>query len=317
MAFVEKDREWISIDETEVFNANSLYKRYEIAKPSTYNIVYKKEDSALSTNGYNVYEIDTKKLTENGILTKSAYSQKWPYNSYISFFDEAKKEEFANAINLAVDFSPLLPAVAFAEGKTLKGIASVVDPLTTSIVQGTFDTVKHLWRWAKKIVTGSNSSNANNDPDYYNGLPPAGCGPIVIAQLMWHWREYPSVQEYYPKINKLADNYYYNGEKTYYWYDGEFDDIKSTMKTIWDTNFFNFSKISIDKEYVAIANQLNFNGTFADIKTNSLEGPLHQFKSKITNPSIESAAKSLYEAIVLNKIPVVACLSKKTKIILL
>ena len=137
----------------------------------------------------------------------------------------------------------------------------------------------------------------------FNGKNAAGCAVTALGQLLYYWRDYPEVKNEFPMVAKMQDYlvYNYTDDKTYtYKYDGEFEDLKSYMK-----------KISSNYTYGKISTPI---GSSAIPKESAMSKILKKMRSSVHNRNEEESAKFLYEAIVLNRIPVIVLLQKSSRV---
>ena len=129
-------------------------------------------------------------------------------------------------------------------------------------------------RRAGKKVHG----NADN-----HNLEPAGCGPIAVLTLLWYFRNYPCVQEMYLGIQKIKQRYETSEPR-----DSTLEDI---MKKIWNKNV-----VLKDVDYSGTGSRfIRFDkSVFVEIRE----------KIKCKNVINHNLCKAIFEAVALNRIPV-------------
>lgn len=157
------------------------------------------------------------------------------------------------------------------------------------------------------------------DLDSLNRRNPAGCAYTALGQLFKFWKEYPLVQEFYPKITELFDIYHYlyiddettvfNGKTNNFNCSPEteykeaagykLDDIKKLMKNI---------KPLLDYRY-------SFESGSSGVPIeNRLQKILKKMRSSKKWCSEEAMAQACYESIILNGIPVLAWVQLDRKV---
>lgn len=202
-------------------------------------------------------------IVEKGELDDGQYPQhcqKWPYNSYVS--DAVVKEQIKNDVLW-------IPGMVYDANNGHGGEATVdfFFPVVGNLLGSLF---------------GRKKRKSKVD-DKYNGLEPAGCGPIALLNLFWLYRNYQNIKFVYPGIDTLASYYDYTCSKN--------TTLEKIMRKIWDDNL------------VWIKN-IDYEGTSSSIKFDSL--PLkcmHSFVSK--NATREYKAKRIFESVAINKVPVI------------
>lgn len=116
----------------------------------------------------------------------------------------------------------------------------------------------------------------------HNNLEPAGCGPIAVLMLLWYFRNYPCIKNAYSGIETIQNSYDPNDSRN--------STLEKIMKKIWNEN-------------LVIIKNIDYNGTSSKIKLDSL--PLKKMRSDVSdNSSYEAICKAVFEAIVLNRVPV-------------
>lgn len=116
-----------------------------------------------------------------------------------------------------------------------------------------------------------------------NKLPPAGCGAIAVLTLLWYYRNYPSVQNEYEGIENIEIKYDKTAPKD--------QTLEKIMKKIWEENLL--GKFVFFKQTASLA-----------IRFDKLPG-FYEIKKLYWTNSNEHIYKALFEAVVLNRVPVV------------
>ena len=176
----------------------------------------------------------------------------------------------------------------------------------------------------------------------YEDKYPAGCGTIALGQVAWYFRHEKEIQEKLPYINKIAASYQENGgnksligaigkkkiivsnglySRTYV---EEFPEIKGGEKEPLSGSVEERMGKRLDEVYLketlsALDNYLknvkkSETGTSSNITDNSVSGLFQEIRNElfqIKEPSWNTIAKRLYEAIVVNNIPVIVGLGYK------
>lgn len=118
----------------------------------------------------------------------------------------------------------------------------------------------------------------------HHNLPPAGCGAICVLTLLWYFRNYPCVQYEFKDIQNIKQKYNVTEPK-----DSTLEDI---LKKIWRKNLF--------------GKDITYGGTAsAFIRFNKLPFVDKVDKLKWGSNSTEHIYKAIFEAVVLNRVPVV------------
>lgn len=247
---IETNREWKSLNDTEFKDKTSL-KRFN------------GRNNCEHGKGGGNWKTDEE-------FIEPTFSQRWPYNSYIK--DETIRQGIIN--------QGLLPFVGtFYDFKNISWGHWNWDEVAPAAFDVLFPVVGNLLgsfleRRHKKKRKGKN---------LYNNLEPAGCGPIAILTLMWLFRDYECVQDYYDGIETLSPSYKDKDET-----------LEKIMKTIFRKNL--------------CLQNIDYNGTSSII--NYLSLPLKKYKHIKDNSTRENEAKTIFEAIALNSVPVIVTLKK-------
>lgn len=224
-------------------------------------------------------------------LTKTAYHQQWPFNSYID-----EREEVLQSL-----FTQLIPPASIVEDVMNKnyiqavidsGITPIIniDPVTAAIGKTVFNIGKGLGWWGKK---------KDDNSDKWNARRPAGCASIAFLQLLYYYKDVAEIRSSFPELSRLSTDYRFKSgqfEKLSYGKyvkltESDVNDVKSIMEKIGKA-----IPVSIFTEAGTAVFPI-----FMKKAAENLQ--LKEFHEPLSKPSDEKAAEYMYQALCNDIIP--------------
>lgn len=202
----------------------------------------------------------------NNKCVHPCFSQKWPYNSYVS--DAVIKQQLKNDLLYWVGLF-----YDIKKGHWVEVATDVFFPVIGNLLGSFF---------------GRRRRKSKKGDDEHHNLEPAGCGHVALLTLLWLFRDYTCVKNNYSGIEKIKAVYDTSDNKD--------DNLEKVMKKIFNNNL--------------TLKNIDYGGTSSIIKFSSI--PLTMYKSVTDNHTREHEATVIFEAVALNKVPVVVALKGDT-----
>ena len=135
--------------------------------------------------------------------TETFYHQAWPFNSYIDDRKEAIQSIVAQIVppaSIAEDFLNVDDNIIEYIDGAFNVMMGGVSPI--KVINSTMKYITSFWKKKKE--------SAPVAIDEWNGNRPAGCLSIAFLQLLYYYKDVPSVKKGFPTLNRLYK--YYNVE---------------------------------------------------------------------------------------------------------